>query len=120
MYIIVCYPYVNVCVVVPPMHTRADRVDVLPIRLRVRECVCAPARLCVLRRMCTRAETCEHSPPAVERVRLGLQAFQSAKTFSADIGAWNIASLTTLSNVCAAFGRRRATAAAAIYLYISV
>ena len=90
------------------MHTRADRVHVLPIRLCVRECVCAPARLCVLRRMRTRVDTCEHSPPAVDRVRLGSQAFQSSSSFSANIGAWNIASVTTLSFVCTAFGRRRA------------
>jgi hypothetical protein len=45
----------------------------------------------------------------VDRVRLGSQAFQAASAFNAHIGSWNTASVTTLSNVCADFGRRRAT-----------
>jgi hypothetical protein len=40
----------------------------------------------------------------VDRVRFGSQAFYGAKTFNANIGAWNTASVTTLSSVCAAFG----------------
>ena len=44
----------------------------------------------------------------VDRLRLGLQAFQSASAFNADIGAWNIASVTSLGSVCASFGRQRA------------
>jgi hypothetical protein len=38
------------------------------------------------------------------RVRFGAQAFYGARTFNANIGAWNTASVTTLNNVCAAFG----------------
>jgi hypothetical protein len=37
-----------------------------------------------------------------ERRGLGSQAFQSASAFNANIGAWNTARVTTLSNVCAA------------------
>jgi surface protein len=44
----------------------------------------------------------------VDRVRLGSQAFYSAKAFNANIGAWNTASVTSLNSVRAAFGRRRA------------
>ncbi len=36
-------------------------------------------------------------------VRLGSQAFTGAEAFNANIGAWNTASITTLSYVCAAF-----------------
>ena len=54
--------------------------------------------------MCVGAETCEHSPPAVDRVRLGSQAFHTTTSFSANIGAWNIASVTSLYMVCAASG----------------
>ena len=76
--------------------------------------LCLRARLCVLRPMCIGAEPCEHVPPAVDRVRLGSQAFASSSSFSANIGAWNTASLTSLYQVCAAFGRRRTTAAGAL------
>jgi hypothetical protein len=31
---------------------------------------------------------------------LGPQAFYEAKTFNADIGAWNTASMTTMASVC--------------------
>ena len=34
----------------------------------------------------------------------GAQAFYSASAFNANIGAWNTASVTTLYQVCAAFG----------------
>ena len=38
---------------------------------------------------------------------VGPQAFQSASAFNANIGAWNTASVTTLSSVCAVpVGRR--------------
>ncbi len=57
---------------------------------------------------------CEHLPPAVELVLLGSQAFYHASAFNANIGAWNTVSVTSLSAVCAAFGRRRATAAGAL------
>ena len=36
-------------------------------------------------------------------VRLGSQAFATAKAFNANIDAWNTASVTTLYDVCAAF-----------------
>ncbi len=39
----------------------------------------------------------------VDRGWLGPQAFSNAKAFNTDIGAWNTASITTLSYVCAAF-----------------
>jgi hypothetical protein len=38
----------------------------------------------------------------------GSQAFWSASAFNANIGAWNTASVTTLSYVCAAFSARAA------------
>ncbi len=41
---------------------------------------------------------------ALDRVRFGSQAFWQNPAFNADIGAWNTASVTTLSWVCAAFG----------------
>ncbi len=43
---------------------------------------------------------------AVDRVRFGLQAFNQASAFNANIGAWNTASVITLSWVCAASARR--------------
>ncbi len=46
----------------------------------------------------------------VDRGWRGAQAFYSNWNFTANIGAWNTAAVTTLSNVCAAFpARRRAT-----------
>jgi hypothetical protein len=39
---------------------------------------------------------------------LGAQAFYSASAFNANIGAWNTASITSLSSVCAAFPARAA------------
>ena len=39
----------------------------------------------------------------MDRVRLGLQAFATAKAFNADIGAWNTACVSDLNAVCAAF-----------------
>ncbi len=44
----------------------------------------------------------------VDRVWFGSQAFRSASAFNVNIVAWNTASLTGLTNVCAAFRRRRA------------
>ena len=64
------------------------------------------AVLCVLRPLGIRAETCEHFPPAWTE-RCGSQAFYSTTSFGANIGAWNTVSLTSLYQVCAAFGRRR-------------
>ncbi len=42
----------------------------------------------------------------VDRGLLGSQAFSSASAFNANIGAWNTASVTTLSYVCAAVPAR--------------
>jgi hypothetical protein len=53
----------------------------------------------------------------VDRVRFGPQAFSvpsQLSAFNANIGAWNTASVTTLSYVCADFGRRREPAAGAL------
>ena len=69
--------------------------------------VCARVR--VYRRRNVRARSA-----GVDRVRFGSQAFSGTTRFSANIGAWNTVSLTTLYYVCAAFGRRRATAAGAL------
>ncbi len=38
---------------------------------------------------------------------LGLQAFFEAKAFNANIGAWNTASMTTMTTVCALCPRPR-------------
>ena len=78
---------------------------------RVRACV--RARACAIGRPRIRAETCERLPVGVDRGWLGAQAFYSASAFNADIGAWNTASVTTLYEVCAAFGPGGAPARAA-------
>ncbi len=44
----------------------------------------------------------------VDRVWLGSQAFNMASAFNTNIGAWNTASVTVLSDVCAAFTARAA------------
>ena len=56
-----------------------------------------------------RAATCERLRVGVDRGWLGAQAF--SETFNANIGAWNTASVTTLSAVCAAFSARRSATA---------
>ena len=76
-------------------------------------CVRARARACATGRPRIRAKTCERLPVGVDRGWLGAQAFQSASAFNADIGAWNTASVITLSFVCAAFGPGGAAARAA-------
>ncbi len=54
---------------------------------------------------------CEPFPISVDRLCLGAQAFQSAKAFNANIGAWNTAAVSIMQQVCAAFpARQRATA----------
>jgi surface protein len=95
------------------------------VRLRVCMCVCVCLCVCVCVRVCygararaySRAHT--HAYPAanfrslsvgVDRVWFCSQTFQSASAFDANIGAWNTASVTDLSGVCAAFGRRRDSA----------
>ena len=75
---------------------------------------CASACACVFGHTRIRAETCELFPIGVDRVRFGAQAFTSASAFNVDIGAWNTARVTTLYQVCAALGLRRAPAADAL------
>ena len=71
----------------------------------------ARACACAIWRQSIRAEPCERVPSAVDRGRLGSQAFFEAKAFNANIGAWTTASVLDMYGVCAAFSaRRRATA----------
>ncbi len=44
----------------------------------------------------------------IDRVWLGLQVLNGASAFNANIGAWDTASVTELSGVCAAFSARAA------------
>ena len=67
-------------------------------------CVRVRARACAVGRARIRAETCERLPVGVDRGWLGAQAFRSASAFNANIGAWNTAAVTSLSEVYAAFG----------------
>ena len=76
----------------------------------VRVCARAPVRLGARASAPQRASA---FPSAVDRGWLGAQAFSSASAFNANIGAWNTASVTTLSRVCAAFGPGGAPARAA-------
>ncbi len=59
---------------------------------RARVCVCLGARV-------SAPKTCEPFPSAMDRVRLGSQAFGLASAFNANIGAWNTASVAVLSGV---------------------
>ena len=70
------------------------------MRPRVRPCACA----CAIGRPRIRADTYERVPSASSACGFGAQAFQYASAFNADIGAWNTARVTTLSQVCAASG----------------
>ncbi len=58
-----------------------------------------------------RAKPC---PSAWTACGFGAQAFRSASAFSADIGAWNTARVTTLVSVCAARGPAARTTADAL------
>ena len=80
-----------------PPHTRAR---VLRPSARARARAIGRARI--------RADACERLPAGVDRGWLGAQAFNGAPAFNANIGAWNTAAVTTLSNVCAAFSARAA------------
>jgi hypothetical protein len=64
---------------------------------------CARMCACALWRPRIRADTCERVPSASTAGGLGSQAFGGASAFNANIGAWNTARVTTLSEVCAAF-----------------
>jgi hypothetical protein len=74
--------------------------------------VCARAGRCGSGRPGICAENVRALSVGADGVRLGSQAFHQALVFNVNIGAWNTASVTSLSAVCAAFGPgRRATAA---------
>jgi surface protein len=45
---------------------------------------------------------------------VGSQTFYDAKSFNADIGAWNTAAVTAMSRVCAASNRAQRSAGAAL------
>jgi hypothetical protein len=84
-----------------PPHTRAH---VLRPSARARVSACDWARTHPCRHLRARSV-------GVDRGWLGSQAFQEAKAFNANIGAWNTASVSNMQSVCAAFSaRRRATA----------
>ncbi len=100
-------------------------------RTRARTCcVRARARVCVCDRACTHPRRLEERADGkrlaartwprvlgrhmrarsvgVDRGWLGSQAFTQASAFNANIGAWNIAAVTSLSMVCAAISARAA------------
>ncbi len=83
-------------------------------RAHVRVHVCARARLCVCVWPHISVKHVRALSVGAESLRFGLQAFYKATAFNANIGAWNTAAVTSLSAVCAAFGRQRATAADAL------
>ena len=62
--------------------------------------VCARAPACASAHVYPR-RTARALSAGVDRVRLGSQVFASANGFSANLGAWNIASLTSLYQGCA-------------------
>jgi hypothetical protein len=68
--------------------------------------VCARARAgaCEYGRPRNPRRTCERFPSASTASSFGSQAFDNANAFNANIGAWNTAAVSYLSNVCAAFG----------------
>jgi hypothetical protein len=68
------------------------------------------AGACAYGRPRIRAANVRARSVGVDRVRLGSQAFNMASAFNANIGVWNTAAVTSMAYVCAAFGRRRATA----------
>jgi hypothetical protein len=72
----------------------------------LRACACACG--CAVRGPRIRADTCEPLPSGVDCGCVGAQAFRSAWAFNANIDAWNTASVTSLSYVCAAFFTRAA------------
>ncbi len=74
------------------------------------------ARMCAraIGRARIRADTCGRLPPASTACGFGVQAFQAASAFNANIGAWNTASVTSLSSVFAAPGPAARTMADAL------
>jgi hypothetical protein len=79
-------------------------------RAQVRVHACTRTLACVRGRARIRANAREHFNAVAERRVPGSQALNSASVFNADIGAWNTARVTTLSNVCAASGPARTAA----------
>jgi hypothetical protein len=79
-----------------PMQARRTHARTCRVRARARVSVCDWAPTHPRRHMRARSA-------GVDRGWLGPQAFNSATAFSADIGAWNTARVTTLSAVCAAY-----------------
>ncbi len=59
-------------------------------------------------------EPCEPFPSVWTACGFGAQAFSWASAFHANIGAWNTAAVTTLSQVCAARGPAARTTADAL------
>jgi hypothetical protein len=89
------YPVLRIADARPP-HTRTRAASV-----RARVCACDRARTHPRRHL--RAPSV-----GVDRGWLGSQAFRSASAFNANIGAWNTARVSWLSQVCAAFPARAA------------
>ncbi len=75
-------------------HARARACVRVPVRVRVRVRV----RACVFACMHVHMRAL---PVGVDRVRLGAQAFHLANAFNANIGAWNIVSVSNMAYVCA-------------------
>ncbi len=70
-------------------------------------CGCVFGARAHARRACIEhASTVRALSVGVDRVWFGSQAFKSASAFNANIGVWNTGRVSTLSGVCAVFGRR--------------
>ena len=67
-------------------------------------CACARARVCDRAAMQSAPKRARAFRSASTAGGFGAQAFYSASAFNANIGAWNTAAVTTLAEVCAAFG----------------
>jgi hypothetical protein len=79
-------------------------------------CACVGGLVLRARPKTRNPKACEPWPSAWTACGFGAQAFRSASAFNADIGAWNIASVTSLSDVCAAPGPAARTMADALGL----
>jgi hypothetical protein len=108
--------YIFVCACVPRLHKHYPFICTCENRpglcMRAPVCdgdgsaVCARVGGLVLRARPKprNPKPCEPLPSAWTACGFGAQAFNSASAFNADIGAWNIARVTTLNYVCAAPG----------------
>jgi hypothetical protein len=85
----------------PPRAGRARLVFTAARAVAPTCCVRARARACAIGRPRIRADTCERLRSAWTAGGSARQAFSLAKAFNTNIGAWNTASITTLSGVCA-------------------